>query len=178
MVGVGTVMADDPDLTCRIEGFKPVATVRVVADSHLRTPLMAKLLASARQSPTWFLCRDGAESKRRDAMRGTGAEVIEVAAGGVGIDLADGLRALGERGITRVLAEGGAQVAAALLRGDLVDRVAWFHAPAVMGGDGWPSAQAFGVEALASMPRFERVSARLVGDDMLSEYRRVPFSPA
>ncbi len=175
---VGTVMADNPELTCRIEGFKPVPTVRVVADSHLRTRLTARLLATALQSPTWFLCRDGAEAERRDAMRGAGAEVIEVASGDAGVDLAAGLRALGGRGITRVLVEGGAQIAAALLRADLVDGVAWFHAPAVMGGDGWPSAQAFGVQALAAMPRFERVSARVVGEDILSEYRRLSRSPA
>ncbi len=178
LVGVGTVMADNPELTCRIEGFKPVPTVRVVADSHLRTPLTAKLLATARHSPTWFLCRDGAETERREAMREAGAEVIEVASGQAGVDLAAGLRALAGRGITRVLVEGGAQIAAALLRADLVDGVAWFHAPAVMGGDGWPSAQAFGVQALAAMPRFERVSARVVGEDMLSEYRRLSRSPA
>ncbi len=178
MVGVGTVMADNPELTCRIEGFKPVATVRVVADSHLRTPLTAKLLATATQSPTWFLCRDGAESERRDGMRGAGAEVIEVASGEMGVDLPAGLQALGARGITRVLVEGGARIAAALLRADLVDRIAWFHAPAVMGGDGWPAAQAFGIGALASMPRFERVATNIVGDDTLSEFRRMACSPA
>ena len=145
MVGVGTVMTDDPELTCRIDGYKRVPMVRVVADSHLRTRLTAKLLAGAAATPSWFLCRNGAESERRDAMRGAGAEVIEVGAGEAGIDLAAGLQALGGRGITRLMVEGGAQIAAALLRADLIDRVVWFHAPGVMGGDGWPAAQAFGV---------------------------------
>jgi len=54
----------------------------------------------------------------------------------------------------------------------LVDRLAWFHAPTVMGGDGWPAAQAFGIEALASMPRFVRQAATATGDDMLTLFRR------
>jgi diaminohydroxyphosphoribosylaminopyrimidine deaminase / 5-amino-6-(5-phosphoribosylamino)uracil reductase len=98
--------------------------------------------------------------------------VIVVGAADPGIDLADGLHALARRGITRVLVEGGAGIAAALLRADLVDRIAWFHAPSVMGGDGWPSAQAFGVESLAAMPRFRRDRATPIGDDMLTEFRR------
>jgi diaminohydroxyphosphoribosylaminopyrimidine deaminase/5-amino-6-(5-phosphoribosylamino)uracil reductase len=68
--------------------------------------------------------------------------------------------------------EGGAQIAAALLRADLVDRVAWFHSPTVMGGDGWPSVQSFGVNALNDMPRFVREDSRPVGEDMLTELRR------
>jgi diaminohydroxyphosphoribosylaminopyrimidine deaminase/5-amino-6-(5-phosphoribosylamino)uracil reductase len=94
------------------------------------------------------------------------------AGAGLGVDLPQAFRALAERGITRVLVEGGAQIAAALLRADLVDRIAWFHAPGVMGADGWPAAQAFGISALAAMPRFVRVASRPVGDDIFTELRR------
>jgi diaminohydroxyphosphoribosylaminopyrimidine deaminase/5-amino-6-(5-phosphoribosylamino)uracil reductase len=59
-----------------------------------------------------------------------------------------------------------------LLRAGLVDRLAWFHAPAVMGGDGWPAAQPLGVEHLVAMPGFERVATREVGRDLLTEFRR------
>jgi diaminohydroxyphosphoribosylaminopyrimidine deaminase/5-amino-6-(5-phosphoribosylamino)uracil reductase len=172
MVGVGTVMTDNPDLTCRIPGYKPVPQVRVVADSHLRTPLMARLVATARDSPTWIAVRDGADAERARAMTEAGVTVLEVAAGAAGVDLAAALAALARRGLTRVLVEGGAQLAAALLRDDLVDRIAWFHAPGVMGGDGWPAARAFGVTALADMPRFVREATALAGDDMLTELRR------
>jgi diaminohydroxyphosphoribosylaminopyrimidine deaminase/5-amino-6-(5-phosphoribosylamino)uracil reductase len=168
MVGVGTVLADNPDLTCRIRGFRPNPAVRVIADSHLRTPLTARIVATAGETPTWFLHRAGADPGRLRALAGLGARVIEVAAGPAGVDLAAGLAALGEAGINRLMVEGGGQLAAALLRDDLVDRVAWFHAPAVMGADGWPAAQAFGVEALAAMPRFARRSVTPVGDDLLT----------
>ena len=172
MVGVGTALADDPDLTCRIEGFKEMAMVRVVADSHLRLPLTSRLVATARTAPTWVLARESADARRAAAMESAGVVVLRVGDSPVGVDLAGGLRALAERGITRLLAEGGAQLAAALLRDDLVDRLAWFHAPGVMGGDGWPAAQGFGIASLAQMPRFRRVAAAAVGDDMLSEYVR------
>ncbi len=172
MVGVGTVLADDPDLTCRLPGFRQVPDIRVVVDSHLRTSLMARLVATARQSPTWLLHADGSDPARRTALTEAGVELIETPRGETGIDLPAALAALAERGITRLLVEGGAQLAASLLRADLVDRIAWFHAPSVMGGDAWPAAQAFGVAHLADMPRFIRAAATPVGLDMLTELRR------
>jgi diaminohydroxyphosphoribosylaminopyrimidine deaminase/5-amino-6-(5-phosphoribosylamino)uracil reductase len=173
LVGVGTVTVDNPQLTCRLPGVKHVPMVRVVADSHLRTRLTASLVATARDNPTWIIHREGAEFERKQALAAAGVRLIEVRGSSMGIDLAKGLAALGEAGITRLLVEGGAQIAAALLRERLVDRIAWFHAPGVMGGDGWPAAQAFGVKGLADMPRFERVASMPCGDDMLTELRVV-----
>src|SRR6201999_3656950 len=89
-----------------------------------------------------------------------------------GIDLKAAMPALGAAGLTRILVEGGGQLAAALLRADLVDRIGWFHAPSVMGGDGWPAVQAFGTETLAHMPHFRRDCITVIGDDMLSEFTR------
>ena len=172
LVGVGTVLADDPDLTCRLPGVRATPIVRVVADSHLRTPLTARIVATARETPTWMLIRRGADALRRAAFADIGIRLIEVPGADVGVDLQAGLTALGTAGITRLLVEGGAQIAAGLLRSGLVDRIAWFHAPAVMGGDGWPAVQAFGIETLAAMPRFVRRSATLVGNDVLSEFAR------
>jgi diaminohydroxyphosphoribosylaminopyrimidine deaminase/5-amino-6-(5-phosphoribosylamino)uracil reductase len=177
MVGVGTVLSDNPDLTCRIPGFRPPASnptpnVRVIADSHLRTPLTSRLLASAGEIPTWFLLREGSNLARENAFATIGAKLIKVPGSSAGVDLRAAMTALGAAGLTRILVEGGGQLAAALLRDDLVDRIAWFHAPAIMGGDGWPAVQAFGVERLDQMPRFTRDSETIIGDDMLSEYTR------
>jgi diaminohydroxyphosphoribosylaminopyrimidine deaminase/5-amino-6-(5-phosphoribosylamino)uracil reductase len=179
MVGVGTVLSDNPELTCRIPGFRPTQIVRVIADSHLRTPLTTRLARTASETPTWFLVREGADPARRTAFTNLGARLIDVPGASAGVDLAAGLRALGAAGLTRILVEGGGQIAAALLRADLVDRIAWFHAPAIMGGDGWPAVQAFGTETLDRMPRFRRHCVTSVGNDMLSEYsRHPPCSPA
>jgi diaminohydroxyphosphoribosylaminopyrimidine deaminase/5-amino-6-(5-phosphoribosylamino)uracil reductase len=173
LVGVGTVLADDPDLNCRIPGFRSTPVVRVVVDTHLRTSLTSRLVATATETPTWMLIRAGTDPDRRRAVAELGVRVIETPGAAAGVDLARGFAALAEAGLTRVLVEGGAMIAAALLRADLVDRIAWFHAPAVMGADGWPSVQAFGVERLALMPRFVRRGMRPVGDDMLSEFARI-----
>jgi len=173
MVGIGTALADDPDLTCRLPGFRPNPVVRVVADSHLRLSLSARLVRTAGETPTWVLARADTGPDRRAALTAAGVRLMDIPAAEPGIDLARGLAALGDAGITRLLVEGGAQLAAALLRANLVDRIAWFHAPTIMGGDGWPAAQAFGVQALASMPRFARSCATVLGADMLSEFHRI-----
>ena len=131
MVGVGTVLADNPDLTCRIPGFRPTPMVRVIADSHLRTPLTSRLAATAGEVPTWFLHprrhRPGAARRLHRTRRHLIMPLPRVRRR---------RRSRGRRcrrwaqaGLTRVLVEGGGQLAAALLRADLVDRIAWFHAP-------------------------------------------------
>jgi len=172
MVGVGTVLADNPELTCRIPGFAKRPPVRVVADSHLRTPLTMRLIATARETPTWILTRPDSDRARRKAFEAAGVTLIDIRPGTPGLDLTDAMRALGKAGITRLMVEGGGQIAAALLRADLVDRVAWFHAPATMGGDGWPAVQAFGLEKLADIPRFTRTVVTPLGDDLLTEFIR------
>lgn len=176
LVGVGTVLADDPQLTCRLPGYRPNKLVRIVADSHLRTPLTARLVATAAETPTWVLIRSGSDHERRHAFADLGVKLIEVAgpraSAATGVDPVHALAALGEAGITRLLVEGGAQLAAALLRAELVDRIAWFHAPAILGADGWPAVQAFGIERLDAMPRFVRTRETPIGDDVLSEFAR------
>lgn len=174
LVGVGTVQADDPDLTCRIPGYRRGPDLRVVLDGHLRTRPTARLVATARRVPTWIVHRPEADPARKHALESAGVRLIAAtgAESGVGVDPAAALRALGEAGLTRLMVEGGAQVAGSLLRAGVVDRLVWFHAPAVMGGDGWPAAPGFGVDLLASMPRFARTGARALGADVMTEYRR------
>ncbi len=174
LVGVGTVLADDPALTCRLPGAARRAPVRVVADSHLRTPLVSELVATAREAPVWLLHRDGADPARRAALEAAGVACVRVHAGGVGIDPAAALAALGQAGLTSVLVEGGAQLAASLLRADLVDRLVWFHAPAVMGADGWPAVQPLGTGSLAALRRFHPLSQGRIGDDMCAAFGRAP----
>ncbi len=173
LVGVGTVAADDPDLTCRIVGYAAQPNVRVVLDTHLRMPLTCRLVATAAETPVWVVHAPNADAARVQAMTAAGVRCIAVAPGKVGVDTAAALAALGEAGLTRVLAEGGASVAAALLRAELVDRLAWFHAPGVLGGDGFPAVQAMGITALAGLHRFHRVASRAVGADLLSEFTRI-----
>ena len=169
LVGSGTVLADDPDLTCRIAGMAPVPLPRVVADARLRTPLAARLVQSARSVPTWIATAPGHKPAELAPYQQAGAELLTVPRGREGLDLAALLGALAQRGVTRVLAEGGAGIAAALLRAGLVDRIAWFHAPGIIGGDGLPAVQPLPLAALSAMPRFRRLAARPVGADWLTE---------
>ncbi len=172
LAGVGTIEADDPELTCRIPGYRKTPDLRIVVDSRLRARLTAHVVSTAPAVPTWVLHGPEADPHKAIALKDAGVRLIEVAGAEHGIVLGAGLQALGAAGLTRVLVEGGAQIAAGLLRAGLVDRIAWFHAPAVMGGDGWPAAQPFGTAALDGMPRFVRTDTRPMGDDMLTEFSR------
>jgi len=172
LAGVGTVLTDDPELTCRIDGFRQSPLIRVIMDSHLRTPLMSKLVRGAARTPLWLLHRNGADPARKRALEGAGVKLIELPEAQAGVDLTAALTALGAAGLTRILCEGGGTLAAGLLRENLVDRLAWFHAPGIIGGDGWPAARAFGVAKLVDMPRFLPMSHERWGNDMLTTYRR------
>ncbi len=173
MVGVGTALADDPMLTCRLPGLPKRPTIRIVADSRLRLPLTSRLVAGAGETPFWLVTLAGGDHSRKAAYRDCGVEIIEIEAGPEGRPEPAGVfAALAARGLTRVLVEGGGHVIAGLLRAGLVDRLEWFRAGIVIGGDGVPAAAAFGVDRLDQAPAFERVAVRRVGDDTLETYRR------
>jgi len=172
MVGTATVVADDPQLTCRLPGLGQRSPVRVVLDRQLRIPRSAAVIADARQTPTWILTLRSADAARRTALLAAGATLIDVDPdSNERIDLVAALAALGERGVTRLLIEGGARLAAALLRARLVDRLVWFHAPLLIGGDGIPAVAALGLDRLGDAPGFERLSVAGVGDDLLTTFR-------
>ncbi|MFQ5954901.1 MAG: bifunctional diaminohydroxyphosphoribosylaminopyrimidine deaminase/5-amino-6-(5-phosphoribosylamino)uracil reductase RibD [Kiloniellales bacterium] len=171
MVGIGTALADDPELTCRLPGLEQRSPVRLVVDSRLRLALTSKLVQSADKVPTWVITLAGPDRERRRACVDCGLDVIGVDADRDGnLDLSAALQALGGRGLTRVLVEGGGRLAAGLLRAGVVDRLAWFRAPAVIGGDGVPVAAAFGIDELAQAPAFRRLSVAEIGDDLLETY--------
>lgn len=173
MVGVGTILADDPDLTCRIDGMRTTSLVRIVVDSHLRTPMLSRLVQTANQHPLWILHHDGVDPARCKALSQVGVKLIGLPATKAGIDLKQAMEQLAAHGLTRILVEGGGTLAAGLLQADLVDRLAWFHAPGILGGDGFPAVAGLGVETLLQIPRFAPVSACRLGADMLSHYTRL-----
>jgi len=176
MVGTGTVVADDPQLTCRLPGLGHRSPVRVVIDRHLRIPPAARIIADAHLAPTWVVTLRSADPGRRAAFLANGVTLIDVDDDGEEqIDLAAALAALGERGITRLLVEGGARLAAAFFRARLVDRLVWVHAPLVIGGDGIPAIAGFDLAALADARAFERLSTETIGDDVLTTFRVRPI---
>jgi len=173
MVGIGTALADNPSLTCRLSGLEDRSPVRIVVDARLHLSLTSNLVATAARTPTWLVTVPGSDADRLRAFEDCGVKVIEVR------EAADGypnpgamFQALGEAGLTRVLVEGGGHLSACLIRADLVDRLRWFRAAGVMGGDGIPAVAAFGVDELAMMRRFRRIDVRMVGEDVLESYLR------
>jgi diaminohydroxyphosphoribosylaminopyrimidine deaminase/5-amino-6-(5-phosphoribosylamino)uracil reductase len=173
LVGSNTVAADDPELTCRLPGLAGRSPVRVIFDARLNLPPTAKLVTTARDVPTWIVIGPEAPAERRRALEDAGVVVIEQKLNAAGhTDAPAAIAELARRGITRVLCEGGSGLAASLLRSKLVDRLAWFHAPRIMGGDGLAAADALGVSALAEMPGFVRTAIETCGEDVLETYVR------
>lgn len=172
-IGIGTALADDPDLRCRLPGLEGRSPVRVVFDSRLRLPPTSRLVATARETATWILCCEKAEPAAKQALTEAGAIVIQVAFGADGRpDLAAALADLAGRGITRVLVEGGGQLVASVLRAGLADRLAWFRAPRVLGGDAIPAVAELAVAELADAPAFERTGGVDLGADIVELFRR------
>ena len=174
LIGIGTALADAPRLTCRLSGLEQRSPVRIIADSCLRLPVDSPLVETARQTPTWVIAVKGGEAGKRDALIERGVTVIEADPGPADRPDAGWMAAeLGRRGLTRVLVEGGGELAAELLRARLVDRLAWFRAPRLIGGDGVPAATALGVDALAQAPEFARTAVLPAGPDVLETYERI-----
>jgi diaminohydroxyphosphoribosylaminopyrimidine deaminase/5-amino-6-(5-phosphoribosylamino)uracil reductase len=121
----------------------------------------------------WLLCTKAAPSEARDALVGLGVEIVEVEAGADGrIDVAAAGQLLGARGLTRVLIEGGGQVAASFLKAGLVDRISSYRAGLLLGGDSRSAVGPLGLERLHFAPRFRLVSARQLQVDTLETWRR------
>ncbi|NDE90590.1 MAG: bifunctional diaminohydroxyphosphoribosylaminopyrimidine deaminase/5-amino-6-(5-phosphoribosylamino)uracil reductase RibD, partial [Alphaproteobacteria bacterium] len=124
MVGIGTVLADDPELTCRLPGLEHTSPIRIVVDRRLSIPLDAKLLKEAGEKPLWIITREKSDSGKIKELEKRGANVITVPTNDDGyIDLGVAARKLGEQGLTRVLVEGGAYLAAALIKDGVIDRL-------------------------------------------------------
>ncbi len=173
LIGAGTARADDPALDVRDAPAPPRPPVRVVADPGLSLPLTGRLARTAGDRPLWLLhAEGGVDPARADVLRGLGAQLLPVPPGADGrLDLAAAAQALGARGLTRVLCEGGGRIAAGLVAAGLADEVTLFTAGAVIGGDGVPVMGALGLDRLADAPRFRAVEHRLIGADLMSRWR-------
>lgn len=153
-VGSLTALADDPELFARRGGRVVRRPLRVLVDSRLRVPPTGRLFADHAEH-TWVLSGRGAPAARRRALERTGARVIAVAQRDGRADLRRALARLAREGLTQVLVEGGGELAAALLRGKLVDELHWFVAPRLLGGDGRASLGALELARLAATPHVD-----------------------
>ena len=171
MIGVETALADDPELTCRLPGLERRSPMRVVFDSGGRMPPTCRLARGAREVETILLTAND-RTPACESLRAAGVRVFAVAERNGRIDAAAALRQLGELGITRLLVEGGAALAAGLIVADRVDRLVIYRAPMVVGGDGRAAIAALGLSDLLKAPRFSATGMQRLGPDVMESYRR------
>lgn len=136
LVGIGTVLSDNPQLTCRLPGMFDRSPVRVVLDARLRVPMSVTVVATVSETPTWIFTSTKASPIAEDILRQKGCKVFRVDETQGRLDLDEVLKILATEGITRLMLEGGPTVAAAFAAADLVDEAVLLRSPKVVGADG------------------------------------------
>ncbi len=172
LIGIGTALSDDPLLTCRLPGLEKRSPVRVVLDRDLRLPLSSRLAATARDIPVWVIAALDAPSEKEAGLKQAGIEILRSKAGASGIDPAAALRLLADKGITRLLVEGGPKVAASFLRADLVDEAVLLRGPQAIGPSGIDALDGMPLDALTASPRLTQSGQDMLGPDMIQFYER------
>jgi diaminohydroxyphosphoribosylaminopyrimidine deaminase / 5-amino-6-(5-phosphoribosylamino)uracil reductase len=170
MVGIGTALADDPMLTCRLPGMAKDSPVRVIADSMLRLPLHSQLVRSARDVPVWALTGTSAPQDAESKLLASGVEVLRSPGSADPLDLQDALEVLAAKGVTRLMVEGGPMLAAAFLAADLVDEAIVFHSDKVVGPDGIDALDGSAMTVLRQ--RLEPTNSQQIGPDRQQIFER------
>ncbi len=171
MVGAGTARADDPSLTVRDFGVDR-QPLRIVVSRRLDVPLMGNLAKTAREVPVWICHGPDPDPVLERTWTDLGATLIPCDVARGQIDPGALLRALGDKGLTRVFCEGGGALAASLLSHDMVDELIGFTAGLAIGAEGLPAIGAMGLERLADAPRFQLAETRALGPDILHRWTR------
>jgi diaminohydroxyphosphoribosylaminopyrimidine deaminase/5-amino-6-(5-phosphoribosylamino)uracil reductase len=175
LVGIGTVLSDDPLLTCRLPGMEAQSPVRVVLDRALRIPGSSRLVHSARETPLWIMTSNLAEAPAAMKLGASGAEVIRVATTTTpppGLDLAAVLQVLAEKGITRLLVEGGSRLASSFIAAGLVDEVWLLRGSDAIGADGVAALDALPLTAITQSPELKVRASEMLQNDTLTIYER------
>ncbi|HXQ05423.1 MAG TPA: bifunctional diaminohydroxyphosphoribosylaminopyrimidine deaminase/5-amino-6-(5-phosphoribosylamino)uracil reductase RibD, partial [Bradyrhizobium sp.] len=175
LVGIGTVQADDPLLTCRLPGMEARSPVRVVLDRSLRISGTSRLVHSARETPLWVMTSKLSEAASAMKLGAAGAQVIRVATTTMpppGLDLANVLHALAEKGVTRLLVEGGARVASSFVTAGLVDEIWLLRGPDAVGADGVAALDALPLTSITQSPTFKLWASETLQNDTLTIYER------
>ena len=169
LVGSNTALRDDPQLTVRLPGYEGPQPTRIVLDTHQRLPATSKLAESAKETPVILIT---AVVRPSEALEELGVRILHAPAREVGVDVPQLLDMLQDEGIDRIFVEGGGKVAASFIRAGAVDRVEWFRAPIILGGEGKAAIGDLHVEGLPQAFRLRRVAVETVGDDLWERYER------
>lgn len=170
LTGIGTVLADDPELTARLEEVPARQPLRVVLDTYARTPLSAKLVATQNLGPVRLMHGQGC--LQAHDFEGVDRIYVGCKPHGQGLDLNAVLQILDTQcGVKTVMVEAGSRVAGAFLRARLVDILVWFRAPIIIGGDGLSVFDALGVDNLSDSLAFDCTDINRVGTDLMETYQ-------
>jgi diaminohydroxyphosphoribosylaminopyrimidine deaminase / 5-amino-6-(5-phosphoribosylamino)uracil reductase len=172
MTGIGTALADDPLLTCRLPGMENRSPLRIVLDPELRLPTKGRLAVSAGKVPLWVISGPNISDDRRVALEKLGAQIFRTRTSGNGIDLVAVMQLLGDRGITRLMIEGGPRIAASFLKADLVDEAALLRSREPIGVDGLEAIDGLPLEALTKSPRLKSCGVEALGRDSIEMFER------
>jgi len=166
MAGIGTVLADDPMLNCRIPGGKQ--PVRIIVDSHLSIPEESKLVCSAKEFPLVVAAVENSDAAKKERLAEQGVKVIEVSADDAGhVDLNILMDCLGEMKIDSILLEGGGRLAEGALKAGIVDKVQFYIAPMLIGGESAKTpVEGRGIAALSEAWHISNWKAEVIGDDI------------
>jgi len=170
LVGVGTALSDNPQLTCRLPGMMERSPVRVVLDAKLRTPLNLSVVATVRETPTWIFAGRKASGIAQEILEQRGCKVFRVDDDNGKLDLDGVLKALAGEGITRVMVEGGPTVAASFVTADLVDEAMLIYSDKMIGEGGIAPLEGLPLDALTS--RLHARGSQPLGADTLERYER------
>jgi diaminohydroxyphosphoribosylaminopyrimidine deaminase / 5-amino-6-(5-phosphoribosylamino)uracil reductase len=171
LVGIGTVLSDNPQLTCRLPGLFERSPVRVVLDAQLRLPLATSVVSAVRETPTWVFTSRRPSAIAEEILQQKGCKVFRVDEQNGKLDLDAVLKVLAEQGITRLMVEGGPTVAAAFVGGDLVDEAVLLRAEKTIGVDGIDALQGMPLDALTGS--LHSRGTEKLGADTLETFERV-----
>ena len=173
MVGIGTALADNPLMTVRLPGLEDRRPLRIVLDTHLRLPLRSRLVAIARDYPVLVVAGSQASLEAQKALEASGVTVTRCALSGGSLDLADVLRMLAGRGLTRVFSEGGPTIAGQLLKAGFADEVAMITSPKPFARPGVLALSNEARQILADDSRYRQLADIAAGVDRLRRWERV-----
>lgn len=167
LVGVNTVIADDPMLDCRAEN--PSNPVRVICDSSLRIPLNSKIMLTAKEIET-YIATVSDDAEKINAIQSLGAHIIKTASKDGRVDMEDLMQRLGEKKLDSILAEGGGEIHSSMIKEKLVNKVQIYIAPKIIGGDGKNAVAPMGVSLVSDALMLKNPVIRRFDDDILIEY--------
>ena len=173
LVGINTVLKDDPKLNCRIRGLEKYSPVRVIVDSSLSIPLTSNVIKNLDKIPTIIWTKQNINSPKKKKLINMGVEIIELEKIDNKLNLIEGLTYLSEKGYNKVLVEGGSEISASLMANNLIDKVFLYRSGIFIGGDGLSGIASYNINNLDLIKRYKLLKTRVLDDDVLEEWSLV-----